>query len=105
MSLHRHGVQWWLGPTIETIAAEQQAGFVEADIWEDLITDWLEVNQGRPFTLERLFAKDTGITPYREASAVTKAEQMRAARCLTKLGWDKRQKTIGGKRAMWWERQ
>ena len=37
MALYRQGVQWWLVPNIETIAAEQQAGFVEADIWEDLI--------------------------------------------------------------------
>ena len=95
MALYRQGVQWWLVPNIETIAAEQQAGFVEADIWEDLIADWLEGPSWTPFTLEQLFAKDTGITPYREACAVTRADQMRAARCLTKLGWRKRQKTIG----------
>jgi predicted P-loop ATPase len=101
--LYRRGIQWWLMPNIEVIAAEQQAGFVEADIWDDLITVWLETNP-EPFTLEHLFASGTGITPYREAAAVPKAEQMRAARCLTKLGYRKQQKTIGGKRAMWWER-
>jgi Virulence-associated protein E len=104
LAMYQQGVQWWLVPNIETIAAEQQAGFVEADIWEDLIDAWLK-NHAGPFTLEQLFARDTGITPYREASAATRAEQMRAARCLTKLGWRKRQKTIAGKRAIWWESQ
>lgn len=104
MALYRQGVKWWLPPNIETIAAEQQAGFVEADIWEDLIDAWLRNHPG-PFTLEQLFARDSGITLYREASATTRAEQMRAARCLTKLGWRKRQKTIAGKRAIWWEGQ
>jgi predicted P-loop ATPase len=103
VTLYRQGVHWWLAPNIETIAAEQQAGFVEADIWDNLIAAWLK-NRPGPFTMEDLFAKDTGITPYREASAVPRAEQMRAGRCLSKLGLGKRQRTIDGRRAIWWER-
>lgn len=93
-----------MAPNIETIAAEQQAGFVETDIWDNLIAAWLK-NRPGPFTMEDLFAKDTGITPYREASAVPRAEQMRAGRCLSKLGLGKRQRAIDGRRAIWWERR
>jgi hypothetical protein len=101
--LFRQGVRWWLPPTIEAIASEQQASFVETDILEDVIARWIGLHP-EAFTLEMLFAAGTGITPYREAAAVPKAEQMRAARCLTKLGHRKQQKTIAGKRAVWWER-
>ena len=53
MVLYRQGVHWWLPPNIETIAAEQQAGFVETDIWEGLIAKWLDdhswpVHHGAP---------------------------------------------------------
>jgi hypothetical protein len=101
MALYRQGVRWWLPPNIEIIAAEQQAGFVETDLWEGLIAKWLDEHSG-PFTMERLFAKDTGITPYRETAAVSKADEMRAARCLTKLGLIKRRQTLGGSRSVWW---
>jgi predicted P-loop ATPase len=102
--LYRRGVRWWLPPNIEDIAAEQQAEFVEPDIWDDLIAQWRRSHPG-PFTMAHLFASDTGITPYREASAVDKRDQMRAARCLTKLGLVKRQRTVSGKRAIWWEKR
>ena len=83
-------MRWWLPPTIEAIAAEQQEAFVEDDIWEELIARWL-ADHPDPFTLTHLFAKDTGITPYRETAAVTKRDEMRAARCLIKLKLVKRQ--------------
>lgn len=103
LALYRQGVIWWLPPTIEMIAAERQEAFVEADVWDDLIAAWTTDHPG-PFTIDDLFAKDTGITPYREISAVTKADQMRAARSLTKLKFIKSQRTINGRRAMWWTR-
>jgi hypothetical protein len=102
-ALYRQGVPWWLPPRIEDIAAEQQAGFVEDDVWEDLIARWLGSQHG-PFTMENLFAKDTGITPYREVATVDKRDQMRAARCLIKLGWVKQQRRVGGRKARWWHR-
>jgi hypothetical protein len=103
LALYRQGVRWWLPPNIEIIAAEQQAGFVEDDIWEGPIAKWLNEHPG-PFTLEDLFAKDTGITPYRETTAVSKRDEMRAARCLTKLKLIKCQQTINGRRGVWWTR-
>ena len=39
------------------------------------------------------------------ASDMDRQDEMRAARCLKKLKFAKRQKMIGGKRGIWWERQ
>jgi len=101
LALYRQGVRWWLAPTIEALAAEQQDTFVETDIWEDLIQTWLRSHPG-PFTMQQLFARDTGITPYREAATVDKRDQMRAGRCLIRLGCAKRQRMIAGQKTIWW---
>ena len=103
-ALYRKGVRWWLPPNIEAIASERQEAFVETDIWDDLINEWAESHPG-PFTMKNLFAGGTGITPYREVSAVTRMDEMRAGRCLKKLKFTKRQTTIRGKRGIWWERK
>jgi len=102
VTLYRHGVQWWLPPNIEKIAAERQEAFVEADIWDGIIAKWQALHPG-PLTMEDLFAKDTGITPYRETAATQKADEMRAARCLKRLGWYGSRCTLNGKRAYWWQ--
>ena len=86
------------------IAAEQQAGFVEDDVLEGPIARWL-TDHPYAFTLEDLFATDTGITPYRETTAVTKRDEMRAARCLTKLKLVRRRQLMNGRRAYWWLRK
>ena len=57
------------------------------------------------FTLEDLFATDTGITPYRETTAVTKRDEMRAARCLTKAKLVRRRTLMNRRRAYWWLRK
>jgi virulence-associated protein E len=102
--MYRRGVKWWLPPDIEKIAAERQAAFVEDDLWDDLISDWLTNHPG-PFTMEDLFGKDTGITPYRDTAATPRADEMRAGRCLKRLGWYKDRCTLNGTRAVWWQRK
>jgi hypothetical protein len=99
--LYRQGVRWWLPPNIEQIARARQDEFLESDVWEKVIAEWLAAHPG-PFTMDNLFAKDTGITPYRDIVATPKADEMRAARCLIRLGWHKSQCTLNGKRAVWW---
>jgi hypothetical protein len=53
--LYREGVEWWLPPPIEALAAELQAGYVEEDRWAGLIFDWLtrtwrlDPDTARPF--------------------------------------------------------
>jgi hypothetical protein len=103
MHLYHQRVQWWLPPNIEKIANEQQDAFAETDIWEGIIADWIERRGSKPFTMEDLFAEGTGITPRREAVSTVKAEQMRAASCLKRLGWRKSRCTLNGRLRMWWQ--
>jgi predicted P-loop ATPase len=102
--LYRRGIKWWLPPNIEKIAAERQEAFVEADLWDGLITTWLTKHPG-PFTMEDLFARDTGIMPLRDTAMTPRADEMRAARCLVRLGWHKNRCTLNGERAVWWQRK
>jgi predicted P-loop ATPase len=104
VDLYLRGTPWWLDTKIEEIAAEKQAAFVEHDVWDGLIAEWVKLRID-PFTMEELFAAQTGITPWREAGAVPKADQMRAAACLKKLGFRKRQETFRGKRRWFWKRK
>jgi hypothetical protein len=103
MALYRDGTHWWLSSTIERLANEQQDAFVEADVWEELIAEWLIKRNHAPFTMADLFAKETGITPYRELAATQRADEMRAGRCLIKLGWSKVRCTLNAKRGVWWQ--
>jgi predicted P-loop ATPase len=102
VELYRQGVRWWLAPNIEKLAAEQQDAFAEDDIWDTLIEKWLATHPG-PFTMADLFATDTGITPYREVAAVTRADEMRAGRALKRMKFISSRKRINGVRAHWWE--
>jgi hypothetical protein len=104
--LYRRHIQWWLPPNIEEIARQQQEAFIEADLWDAIIAKWIakRAQPTDPFTMENLFDKNDGITPYRETVATPKADEMRAARCLKKLGWRHSRCTYDGKRAWWWEK-
>jgi predicted P-loop ATPase len=101
--LYRQGVQWWLPPTIEKLAVEQQARFAETDVWDEIIAKWIDARGGQPFTMADLFARDTGIRPFRDTVETSRAEEMRAGRCLKRLRWYASQCTLDGKRARWWK--
>jgi predicted P-loop ATPase len=104
VSLYHQGRQWWLADNIEAIAASVQDAFTETDLWEAPIGRWA-ADQSAGFTMEDLFAASTGFMPFREATAATKADQMRAGRCLTKLHYVKRLETRDGRRTVWWQRK
>jgi putative DNA primase/helicase len=101
--LYRQGVQWWLPTNIENIANEQQEAFVETDVWDEPISTWLRQRNYQPFTIADLFAHQTGIRPFRDTVETSKADEMRASRCLKRLRWYRSQCTLNGKRAYWWK--
>jgi predicted P-loop ATPase len=101
VQLYRDGVPWWLAPGVEQIAAERQEAFVETDVWDGLIEIWI-AGHPAPFKMEDLFAANTGIVPYRELAATQKADEVRAGRCLKRLGFYRSRCTLNGKRAYWW---
>src|SRR5262249_3811601 len=102
--LYRDSYQWWLPPKLETIAALQQESYVETDIWDGRILEWLEHRAPRidpsgprddsnpvaPFTLSALLI-GLGFDPDPSADKkrISKSDEMRAARRLKFLGWEK----------------
>lgn len=101
VDLYRQGSRWWLAPTIEAIAVEQQEAFGEHDIWQDTIGDWLG-GRTSPFTLDEVFK---GCLGYNDTTLIPKPDQSRAATCLKRLGYRRRRETINYRRAYWWRKR
>lgn len=97
-AVHRFkgGERWWLeGEEVDLAVIEQEARYDE-DVWEPLIADHLA--GVRSITIPSLLEK-MGFKPER----MGKPEQMRAATCLRRLGFDKTTKWTGGKAIKIWE--
>jgi predicted P-loop ATPase len=94
---YRAGYQWWLTRSLEAIAAQLQEEYLEPDAWDELIANWIENRAPRdpqtekvlPFTTQQvLWGIGYAMSPDEEDRQViaTKADQMRAASCLKRLG-------------------
>jgi predicted P-loop ATPase len=115
---YRDGHQWWLPPNLETIAALEQESYVEEDIWDGRILEWIEHRAPRidpsgprddsnpvaPFTLSALLI-GLGFDPDPSADKkrISKADEMRAARRLKFLGWerDPHRSRAAGRARLW----
>ena len=109
---YRGGFEWWLPPSLEAIAREIQGGYLEEDIWDPLIAAWLV---GRTqTTVAEVLTECLGyalnppqpmpglhgdITP--RVTVAGRAEQMRAANCLKRLGWKRDDSQRAGGRRLW----
>jgi putative DNA primase/helicase len=101
---YRDGRQWWLPPNIEMIAAVEQERYVEEDIWDVRILEWIEHRAPRinpsgprdssnpvaPFPLSALLI-GLGFDPDPSADKkrISRSDEMRAARRLKFLGWER----------------
>ena len=101
--LYEHDYQWWLPPKLELIAATQQAGYVEADLWEGPLEAWIAANpDGQAFTL--LQAMQGGLR-FGGVETIPKPEQMRATSCLKRLGYQRGPlRRVGNSRERYWIR-
>jgi predicted P-loop ATPase len=112
--IYREGFQWWLTPSLESIAAEVQNAFLEDDAWDELIADWTELKAPRdmqsgllPFTTRAVLrALGYGLTPEEGDKRIvaTKADEMRVTRCLKRLGYvrDQHPRLVRGRRERLW---
>lgn len=112
---YRQGFQWWLTPSLEAIAAEVQDAFLEDDIWDEPIADWIELKaprdkQGKllPFlTREVLRGLGYVLSPAEGDKRIvaTKAEETRVTRRLKRLGYvrDRHPRFVQGRRGRFWE--
>lgn len=93
--LYRDKVSWWLSDEMEKIAAEIQDGYVEEDVLESEIAEWIERRRDpitkdvAPFTIKMLLVglasalglgSALGLSP--GPTAASKPDQMRVAQCL-----------------------
>jgi hypothetical protein len=119
VQLYKNKVSWWLSDEMEDIAAEIQAGYVEEDILEHPIADWIEKRRDKttkhvaPFEMTALYpaigsALGLGSSLGLNAGPTTpsKADQGRVASCLKRLGFRRtRQRITGVIRRVWIERK
>jgi hypothetical protein len=115
---YREGFEWWLSPNLEEIAREMQDAFLEDDVWDAPIGDWIDNKALRdrktgevlPFTTRDVL-RGIGYahTPGEEDKQMvaTKADQMRAANCLKRLGYrrDTHPRRVQGRRDRCWTSQ
>jgi predicted P-loop ATPase len=118
--LYKTKTPWWLSEELEDIAAEIQGGYVEEDVLESPIRDWLErrrdtqTKKVAPFEMTLLLAglsSELGLGSRltlgtnNAPTVAAKPDQMRVASCLKRLGFRRRFRWIGGKsRRVWVER-
>jgi hypothetical protein len=114
--LYRQGFQWWLAPRLEAIAAAMQEAFLENDIWDELIADWIKHKAPRDSLTESPLPFSTravlrglgyGLSPEEGDKRIvaTKADEMRATRCLKRLGYvrDRHPRLAQGHRERLWQ--
>jgi predicted P-loop ATPase len=108
--LYRDKATWWLSDELEDIAAEIQAGYVEDDVLERPIVDWLEKRRDArtkkvaPFEMSILLSALGGelglgsrltLGSGNAPTIASKTDQMRVANCLKRLGFHRSREYIG----------
>ncbi len=97
------GETWWHIPEAEK---EQEARF-DYDAWEELVSRWLErlekTDPHPKFTINDVYQSAIHGENPRTVPPITRGDQTRSGRVLTRLGWQ-RKRTTGGKREYLYER-
>jgi predicted P-loop ATPase len=110
----RQGEKWWLNAEVEAIAAEVQNNYVESDVKDQSILEWIDT-QFKPgeerFTVRQVLEEALGyvIDPKDRLGDSTRpiataADQNRIQRRLRRLGYvaEPHQTRLGGERFRFW---
>jgi predicted P-loop ATPase len=97
--MHKNGYEWWLSPAIELIAGEQQDKYTEEESWCPILTDWIDRRGGfDKFTIAEAMA---GAFNYLDPKTIPKPEELRAAKALRKLGYQRHKIRLPGGKPLW----
>lgn len=93
------GRRWWPDAAqLESFRAEQEQRF-QVDAWEALLADWLESRTTtNAITTGALLQQAVGKDP----GAWTRADEMRIANSMKRLGYDQERRMLDGKRVRFW---
>jgi putative DNA primase/helicase len=95
--LHADGAKWWPSGDEHTMVGGQQDERYAADAWESCIEKWV-LSRGSDFTVGDVLGGPLGIEPGRWS----RADQMRVASCLRRLGCKKQRTLKDGVREWRW---
>jgi len=106
----RNGETWWTIPDAEK---EQEARY-DYDAWEEKVSAWIdrqEQMQNRMadpkpllFTLNAVYESAIHSESARNIPPMTRGDQTRIGKVLTRLGWQRRREMVSGKRQYLYER-
>ena len=104
-AVHRFqaGETWW---EIPDAPAEQEARF-NYDAWEELVARWIEkrANGHHPeFSANDVYQEAIYGFDARNVPPISRADQTRIGKILTRLGWQKKRGRVNGQRAYTYER-
>jgi predicted P-loop ATPase len=95
VALYRQGTKWWLNDTAEvTAAAEEQAGRFAIDVWEEKIARHIASRPEADISVAEVLDECLQIP----TGHWTRGDEMRVARCLRHLKFERYQRREGGKR-------
>lgn len=104
---YQQGETWWDIPDADK---EQDARY-DYDAWEELVMAWIEKNepyalpgQGFTFGINKVYEAAIHGENARNIPPITRGDQTRLGRVLTRLGWQRTRGTSGGKRTYTYER-
>jgi predicted P-loop ATPase len=84
---------WYLDdPEVVRLAEAEQDERYEEDVWHPLIVAWLETNNRQSVTIADVLADALNIT---DRGRWPRADQMRVAACLKRLGWVRKHVRVG----------
>ncbi|GGF29063.1 hypothetical protein GCM10011611_38920 [Aliidongia dinghuensis] len=89
------GEPWWLTGDAEAVATEQQSLRQDDDEWLSLVGKFVEWRD--EVTSLEVLTDGLKLTP----DKMGRAEQMRVARCLKRLGFDKQKKRLSSSQTQW----
>lgn len=92
VQLYRLNEPWWVQDHDKGLFEEQQEARYSADVWEDLIREWLAdpVHSDDYYTTAAIMEGALHLEP----SHMRQPEQTRVGMIMSRLGWTKRKKTI-----------
>lgn len=102
---YKNGEPWW---DISAAAEEQEKRF-DYDAWEEKVADWIEKRTAnfiqRPFSINDVYEGAIYGNSARTIPPITRMDQTRLGRILTRLGWQRVRSREQGKRQYLYERE